>query len=179
MKKALYLACVLFILLTGCQPKATPTPFVGTGTAQLDDIAMYFEGAGTGKPLILLGPGFVCADFWSTKVDEYSQQYNVIMPEARGTCRTTGMDGEISYHLMAEDVIKLMDYLGIDKANVIGVGDGAITGIDMAINHSDRLSALVSVAPIINTQGLLPEFLDTIKYISVADYKNFIVAHFL
>ncbi|NJD60964.1 MAG: alpha/beta hydrolase [Anaerolineae bacterium] len=173
MKKTLYLACVLLILLTGCQSKATPTPFVGTGTAQLGDITMYFEGAGTGKPLLLLGPGFWCADFWANKAELYSQTYNVITPEARGMCRTTGMDGEVSYHMMAEDMIKLMDYLGIDKAAVVGSGDGAISGLDMASNHSDHLSALVSLGPIANPQSMTTEILDILKTSTVEGMRDF------
>jgi pimeloyl-ACP methyl ester carboxylesterase len=136
---------------------------------------MYFEGTGTGKPLILLAPGLTCGEYWSETVATFSQQYNVIVPEARGNCQSTGMDRDISYHLMAEDYIKLMDYLGIDKAYLVGNFDGAIAALDMAINHPDRVLAMSLMGALGNTQGYDQEFLDTLKSLPLSDFKSFFI----
>lgn len=43
---------------------------------------------------------------------------------------------------MAKDVIGLMDFLKIRKAAIVGWSDGAILGLDIAINYPGRLSKL-------------------------------------
>ena len=40
---------------------------------------------------------------------------------------------------MASHVLGTMDHLGIDKADRVGWSDGAIIGLELAINHPERL----------------------------------------
>jgi pimeloyl-ACP methyl ester carboxylesterase len=47
---------------------------------------------------------------------------------------------------MASDVLALMDYLKIPKAAIVGWSDGAILGLDIAINHPERLTKLFAFA---------------------------------
>ena len=75
---------------------------------------MYFEVHGEGKPLILLLGGLSNTDAWINQIPVFSQQYRVIALDNRGQGRTTDSEAPISYHLMAEDTLRLMDYLGID-----------------------------------------------------------------
>src|SRR5262249_9595800 len=58
----------------------------------------------------------------------------------------TRNDQPYGYDLMASDVLGLMDFLKIDKAAVVGWSDGAILGLDIALNHPDRLSKLFAFA---------------------------------
>jgi pimeloyl-ACP methyl ester carboxylesterase len=47
---------------------------------------------------------------------------------------------------MASDVIALMDHLKIQKAAIVGWSDGAILGLDIALNHPERLTKLFAFA---------------------------------
>ncbi|GAC1356902.1 MAG: hypothetical protein NVSMB31_17430 [Vulcanimicrobiaceae bacterium] len=47
---------------------------------------------------------------------------------------------------MASDVIGLMDYLQVRKAALIGASDGANIGLDIAINHPERVTRLFAFA---------------------------------
>ena len=81
--------------------------------------------------MILLHGGFASADPWKIyQVPAFSQHYQVITPDSRGQGRTTDGEVPLSYHLMAEDMIRLMDYLEINSAYIVGWSDGAIIGID-------------------------------------------------
>jgi pimeloyl-ACP methyl ester carboxylesterase len=55
---------------------------------------------------------------------------------------------------MASDVIALMDYLKIDKAALLGWSDGGIIGLDIAINHPERLTRLFAFGANYNPAGL-------------------------
>jgi len=65
---------------------------------------------------------------------------------SRGHGRSTRKAQPYGYDLMASDVIALMDYLKISKAAIVGWSDGAILGLDIAINHPERLTKLFAFA---------------------------------
>ena len=117
-----FMFCILFLLtvLVGCAKSnntpvpPTPTPFIGSARVELGDITMYFVAQGEGKPLILLHGGLGCADDWRNQIYAFSKLYRLITPDNRGQGRTTDSIAPLSYHLMAEDTLRLMDYLGID-----------------------------------------------------------------
>ena len=187
MKRILLLTGILLIVLAGCQtapsptplppistsiPIATPTPFVGSARVKLGDITMYFEVQGAGEPLILLHPGMSSGQAWSNQIPFFSIFYRVITLDSRGQGRTTDSDAPISDHLMAEDVVRLMDYLGIDSAYIVGWSDGGCIGIDLAIHHPDRVKALVAFAASINSGAFQEDILTFIKNASVSELKN-------
>jgi len=79
------------------------------------------------------------------------------IPNSRGHGRSTRDAQPYSYDLMAKDVIALMDYLKIDKASIVGWSDGAIIGLDIAMNYPARLDRLFAFGANINVAGLKPD----------------------
>jgi pimeloyl-ACP methyl ester carboxylesterase len=78
---------------------------------------------------------------------------------------------------MASDVVALMDHLKIEKASILGWSDGGIIGIDIAINHPERLDKLFAFGANTNVAGLRPDIADSAvfnEYIEVAgqDYAR-------
>jgi pimeloyl-ACP methyl ester carboxylesterase len=179
-EEVLLFASACLLLLAGCQaaapatPKITPTPFIGTTRVELGDITMYFEARGSGEPLILIHGGFGCTDVWANQIPDFSEQYYVIAPDSRGQGRTTDSDAPISYHLMAEDVIRLMDYLGIKSAYIVGWSDGGVIGIDLAIHHPERVKALVAYAATISPDGNQPGFVEFARTVTVSELKSWL-----
>jgi pimeloyl-ACP methyl ester carboxylesterase len=181
-KKVLLCASACLFLLTGCQaaapaaPTITPTPFTGSRRVELGDITMYFEARGSGEPLILIHGGFGCTNVWVNQIPEFSEHYYVIAPDSRGHGRTTDSDAPISYHRMAEDVIRLMDYLGIKSAYIVGWSDGGVIGIDLAIHHPERVKALVAYAAAISPDGNQPGFVEFVRTVTVSELKSWLAS---
>jgi pimeloyl-ACP methyl ester carboxylesterase len=177
MEKGFILASILAILLASCQaavsppPKITPTPFIGSARIELGDISMYFEAHGAGEALILLHGGFGSADIWANQIPVFSEYYYVIAPDSRAQGRTTDSDALISYHLMAEDMIRLMDYLGISSAYIVGWSDGGDIGIDLAIHHPERVKKLVAFGANISPDGYQDSFLNYVRNATIEDIK--------
>jgi pimeloyl-ACP methyl ester carboxylesterase len=115
-----------------------------SGMAPVNDIKMYYAIYGKGEPLILLHGGLGNADYYANQIPVFAQKYQVIAVDSRGHGRSTVTDTPIGYDLMMSDVIALMDYLKIDSANLVGWSDGGIIGLDMAINHPERLRKLIA-----------------------------------
>ena len=66
--------------------------------------------------------------------------------DSRGHGRSTRNAEPYGYDLMASDVVGLMDFLKIPKAAIVGWSDGAILGLDIAMQHPERLSKLFAFA---------------------------------
>src|SRR4029453_5317965 len=53
-------------------------------------------------------------------------------------------DLPITYEQFAADAVGLLDHLGIAKTDVVGWSDGAITALDLAIRHPERLDRVAA-----------------------------------
>ena len=139
---------------------AMPAP-VETGYAPVNGIEMYYAVYGAGDPLILLHGGLGNADYWGNQVPEFAKQYKVIVADSRGHGRSTRNADPFGYHLMASDVLALMDHLKIDKASLVGWSDGGIIGLDIAITHPERLDRLFAFGANYNVGGLREDIGDS------------------
>jgi pimeloyl-ACP methyl ester carboxylesterase len=61
----------------------------------------------------------------------------------------------LSYSLMSDDMLKLLDHLQIDRVDVVGWSDGAIVGLDLAMRHPERIRRLVAISANYDVDGLL------------------------
>jgi pimeloyl-ACP methyl ester carboxylesterase len=148
-----------------------------SGYAPVNDIQMYYAIYGAGEPLILLHGGLGHGDVWGNQIPVLAQHFKVIAADSRGHGRSTRSAQPYSYALMASDVIALMDYLKIDKASILGWSDGGIIGLDIAMNHPERLNRLFAFGANTNVAGLRPDIDKSPvfnKYIEVAgqDYAR-------
>jgi pimeloyl-ACP methyl ester carboxylesterase len=148
-----------------------------TEQVKLDDITMYYAAYGEGEPLILLHNAMADSDIWTRQVPVFAQRYRVITPDLRGQGRTTDGEDAWNYDLVATDVLRLMDYLKIDKAHIVGWNLGAITGLELASRHPERVRALVVYGAYTNPEGLKGSVLNWFRTASLTqlqadmDYK--------
>jgi pimeloyl-ACP methyl ester carboxylesterase len=138
-------------------------PAVESGLADVNNIKMYYaifnkEGK---DPVILLHGGFTSSDCWAFEVPLLSKTHEVIIVDSRGHGRSSMSDQPLSYALMASDVLKLMDYLKIDKASIVGWSDGGIIGLILAIHYPERINKLFTFGTNFNLSGYKPEPSDT------------------
>lgn len=102
-------------------------------------IAYVESGPSDALPLLLLHGGAVDKRSWHPQLTAHPA-YRVLAIDARGHGESS--DAEQPYRL-ADDVIALMDSLQIDRAVPIGVSMGGGTAVDLALEHPQRIAALV------------------------------------
>jgi pimeloyl-ACP methyl ester carboxylesterase len=153
------LVTVLFSAVSVAQDAPALPEAVQSGMAPVNDIQMYYATYGdpANPALVLLHGGLGNADYFVNQIPAFSENYYVIAADSRGHGRTTMSDQQIGYALMASDVLALMDYLKIDTFSLVGWSDGGIIGLDIAINHPERLIKLVAYAANYNPSGLMPD----------------------
>jgi pimeloyl-ACP methyl ester carboxylesterase len=133
------------------------------GYLEVNDIMMYFELHGSGKPLLMMHGGASYIEAFEFQIQALSQVFQIIAPDSRSHGRTSDSDQPLSYELMAEDMIELLDLLGVEKAYVVGWSDGGIIGLELAINYSERVEKLVTIGASFSLDGMTDEFRDFVE----------------
>jgi pimeloyl-ACP methyl ester carboxylesterase len=128
-----------------------------SGYAPVNGIKLYYAIYGKGQPLLLLHGGLGTADYWGDQVPVFAKRYQVIVVDSRGHGRSTRDDKPYTYDLMASDVLALLDFLKIKRVALVGWSDGGIIGLDIAINHPDRLTKLFAFGANYNPAGVRPD----------------------
>lgn len=84
--------------------------------------------------------------YWAPNLAALADRYRVIAYDHRGTGRSDrALRSPESVERMAEDVLALMDGLGIGRAHFLGHAAGAAIGLALALAAPDRLSGLILV----------------------------------
>ena len=136
---------------------ALPKP-LSSGRAPVNGIRMYYATFGHGRPLLLLHGGLANSNYWGAVIPIFTaQRYKVIVADSRGHARSTRTPQAYSYDLMAADVIALLDYLKIDRTDLVGWSDGGIIGLDLAMHHPQRLRRLFAYGANSDPSGLRPD----------------------
>ena len=136
-------------------PGDMPTP-TESGYAPVNGIQMYYAVFGSGDPVLLIHGGLGHADIWASQVAEMSKTHKVIVADSRGHGRSTRTEEPYGYDLMASDYLALLDFLKVDKTALVGWSDGGIIGIDIAMNHPERLTRLYAQAANVTVDGVDP-----------------------
>lgn len=104
---------------------------------------LYFEEHGSGEPLLLVAGLGGVGSFWSKQVEAFSRHYRVIVLDHRGTGQSTHSAIRYSIAQMADDALRLLDHLGIDRAHYMGHSTGGAIGQHLAAHASGRIGRLV------------------------------------
>lgn len=88
--------------------------------AKLDQVSLYYEVEGQGKPLVLVSGFSADHTTWRLVAPLLAKHFKVITFDNRGAGQSTVPEGEYEIGELAQDVALLCRELKIDKANFIG-----------------------------------------------------------
>ncbi len=122
-----------------------------------DGLSLYYTDEGEGLPLLCL-PGLTRTGRDFDYLAPHLPPLRLIRPDYRGRGQSDWADDPMSYTVPneAQDVLMLLDRLGIEKAAVLGTSRGGLIGMMLAATAKDRLLglALNDVGPVIERAGL-------------------------
>ena len=116
------------------------------GLTKVNGVEIYWATFGSGAPVILLHGGAGNSNHWAFQLAAFAEKYQVIVIDSRGHGRSTRDATPMSYQLLADDVIAVMNELELEKAAMVGWSDGGAMAIDLAVRHPERVSKLVAYA---------------------------------
>jgi len=107
------------------------------------------------SPVLLLHGGFGNSNYFGHLIPVLVEHgYRVIAMDSRGHGRSTRSAAPLTYRLMAQDVVGLLDRLKVARVYLVGWSDGGIIGLDLAMNHPDRLAGLFAFGANADVSGL-------------------------
>jgi pimeloyl-ACP methyl ester carboxylesterase len=121
---------------------------------RVDDVSIFCETFGAGPPVLVLHGGLGYIEDMSFQIMALAKSHFVIAVDSRGHGRSTGANGPLSYSLMSDDMVKVLDSLKINRVDAVGWSDGGIIGLDLAMRHPERIRRLVAISANYNPDGL-------------------------
>jgi pimeloyl-ACP methyl ester carboxylesterase len=116
-------------------------------TVRVNGADLYVETRGAGEPLLLLhGLTGSSQDWVHAGSDVLADHFELIAVDARGHGRSTNPARTFTHRQCALDTVALLDLLGIQRCNAIGMSFGGNILLHVATQQLDRIEAMVIVS---------------------------------
>ena len=116
---------------------------VTRGYAPVNGLEMYYETEGTGDPVVFIPPAFGFAGMKS--FPSLAKNHLVITADLQGHGRTADIsDRPLSIEQYAEDVVALLAYLGISRADLFGESYGGNAAAMIALRYPQIVRRVVT-----------------------------------
>jgi len=114
-------------------------------TLSFDDINMHYEVYGSGPPIFLHHGLSSSCQGWYDHLPWLIKKYQIIIHDARGHGLTTAPAGDdrYSYEIMCDDLNRLLEHLGVEKAIIGGVSMGGAVCHTFALKYPQKVRALI------------------------------------
>ncbi|MDB5572969.1 MAG: putative aminoacrylate hydrolase RutD [Tardiphaga sp.] len=107
---------------------------------------IFYERHGAGTPILMSAGMGGSGAFWSPQIARLSERHTVIVYDQVGTARSrAGDDGVRTIAGMADDMVCVMDDVGVEAAHVVGHAIGGIVGLELAMSRPQRLRSVTVV----------------------------------
>lgn len=100
--------------------------------AEVNGTCLYYEVAGSGEPLVLIHGFSLDTRMWDDQFGVFSRSYQVIRYDVRGFGRSAVPEEDSYTH--ADDLKRLLEYLGISTPHLLGLSMGAVLPPNMRLS---------------------------------------------
>lgn len=131
---------------------------------QLGEVKMHYQVYGHGKkPLILIHGNGGSVESLDDAASYLANDYTVYLTESR--CHGQSSDpGEISYSLMAKDIVEFAEAMKLEKPLIMGHSDGGMIAIAIASEYPDMPGAIISCGSNSQPSEFKPYFTIAVKF---------------
>lgn len=108
-----------------------------------DGVEIAYQVRGGGDPLVLLSGQANSHEWWEDVREDFHAARTTVTLDYRGTGRSGESPGTYSTRQFADDVVAVLDDLGVDRADVYGTSMGGRVAQWVAAAHPSRVRSLV------------------------------------
>jgi pimeloyl-ACP methyl ester carboxylesterase len=102
------------------------------------DVELHVAEAGSGPPVVLLHGWPQHWYAWRKVVPDLATDHRVICPDLRGFGWSDAPPGRYDKRSLGEDVVTLLDALGLDRVDLVAHDWGAWIGFQLCLDHPER-----------------------------------------
>ena len=107
------------------------------------DIALSYQEKGSGEPLILLHGNGEDSSYFRHQIAHFQDRYRVIALDTRGHGKSPRGSAPFTIRQFARDLLDFLEIHGIADAVLLGFSDGANIAMRFAMEHPERVKALI------------------------------------
>ncbi len=110
--------------------------------ATRSDTGIYYESKGSGKAIVFAHGAGGNAAIWFNQVAHFSTDYQCVAFDHRCFARTPSDPKFVTVHNFRDDLLAILDDLGIQQAHLVGQSMGGFTALRTALDSPDRVASL-------------------------------------
>jgi pimeloyl-ACP methyl ester carboxylesterase len=119
-------------------------PDAHAAAAEINGVSIAYTDRGEGPVLLLLHGHAYDRSMWARQVEVFSDEgWRVIAPDLRGFGGSGITEGIVYTEEFADDVVGLLDHLGVAQAVVVGFSMAGQIAMEVLHRNPERLRALV------------------------------------
>jgi len=116
---------------------------VDSGAAPVDGTELYYEITGDGPWMVLAHGGEGTRIHWWQQVARFRNDLRCLVYDARGFGQSPAGRFPARPNVYADDLLGLLDHLGVERANLVGHSMGGLAVSGVAQQHPGRVRRLV------------------------------------
>ncbi|HEY8381109.1 MAG TPA: 3-oxoadipate enol-lactonase [Microvirga sp.] len=115
---------------------------------QANGTTLFYDITGPdGAPVVAFSNSLgTTLEMWDAQVRALAPRYRCLRYDTRGHGRSPVAEGPFTVDSLADDLVGLLDALGIDRPHVVGLSLGGMTAQAFAVRYPQRLASLTLVA---------------------------------
>lgn len=113
------------------------------GVVETETASLAYDEAGTGPPVVLVHSGITDRRMWDPLVAVLADRYRTIRYDMQGFGESTAT----SEGTNRDELIGLVDALGVKGAHVVACSFGASVALDATLEHPERARSLTLIGP--------------------------------
>jgi pimeloyl-ACP methyl ester carboxylesterase len=113
--------------------------------SRANGVDIWYEVTGDGPPMVLVHANPFDHDLWLYQTAHFSTWFKVVGVDIRGYGRSAKVTTPYTQKDMCNDVLGVMDDLGIERAVLGGCSVGSGIAIHLGLDHPDRFDAIFLV----------------------------------
>ncbi len=122
-------------------------------SVEFDGTHLFAWEDGVGFPIVMLHGGMADHRAVLPTVRPLIDRYRIVTPDLRGSGKSW-FGGELTFDLLADDLLLLLDQAGIEQAVMGGVSSGSGVALRFALCHPDRTRALALITPMYGGEAM-------------------------
>lgn len=117
---------------------------------RVNNIDIYYEVIGKGRPIILLNPNSVNTNAMKFIAQKLSNDFEVYLFHRR-CCGKSERNCSLTYEESAKDVYEFIQKLKLDKPFLLGCSGGATVALNVATKYPDSIGKLICCSGVART----------------------------
>lgn len=104
---------------------------------------IYYEEHGTGTPLLFINGIFMSTGSWMPLMDSLKENNRIILLDLFDQGRSSRRTEDYTQKVQVDLVAAFIDYLKLDKVNVLGISYGGEIALQLAVGYPDKIDKLI------------------------------------